>query len=1240
MSLEHGTKTFLLAVMALVSCSASFVLADDIKAWPFFYENTDPETHTDRTEILWPFFVRETTPDYAATQFLSCPQTFPQNYPHQFYFLWPLSGVRTGAGHDTWLFPFLWSGSEPGINDHYLALFPAFYYGEDGDSTTLNIALLQHNHWDKNGASHYLFPVFWNSWESTGTHDERSFGLLPLYWMNRTRSSGPTYQSSSRSGGVMLLNWWTRSNTTNSTDACVGVSEGTTDNLFPVFSRSHSSSTSESPKIGQCSVDSLWVIPYGQSHSTWSNRNETVEKSRHRLFPVYWDWSDTRNRKVDTGRALLPLWWHSAIIEDNAVTESADFLIPIGAHFYKKGEYDTRNILGPLFNRTENSLTETVRYDAFFPFFSRTRGPTESGGHIFPLAGWNTQRGLHENFWYAFPLGWNCESQETFDYRMSRPQAFALHEMETRPVEAETDCRAGPRRTVAFYPFYWSKRQADEQHQGVLPLYWRDSHRYGRTLSLETVFPLLLGDHNTVYRDDVPVYSHQNYLLSMIAHGRGDDSKQWRVFPLFSYNRCGGSLDYSSFILPFSYESWRDPGQPELAYSSGLSVPFSFLPLYRTESRQSEGAGSEQKSWFFPLYQREKNTGPAGESSKLSILWPLWNGEWMNDETRIRGLGGVMNYYERDAGGFVEQRLLYRVFTRRTRSWFNEHEVMPFYAQSAREDGTSSWGFLGGLIGGGCDGSRNYLRLLYMKIPTRAVQPMSSEAHAVAQKRHAELALNYLRHDRHDRAAVEFTLAGKAYDDDATFQSSAGEAYLKAQPDALGKELRSSIPSSLNPIYGVSGIGNTCAIQQNLLTLAVDRFENALRLGADKPSTLCKLAEALNELGRRPEALKRLDESDRLKPDFSTGMKRLDTVETIWTETYHSASSNAPATQAALVSVHLVLDELKARYLRSPSLALHEGNLIQRLSNPGYGLFTGDWSYVGMADAAAFSKQTLQMLELYRQGAEWRPGSEEQAWLKTQPASLVPPATRCARLAAQILNRQMTVLISQRKFDEVDRQRATICQLLPRTCLRCVVPDTGHEQTDYDDPTHTALHNFYTMTITVTNRPLDYITVVEALAPTLCRHRQAVVSNALESVRLEQQYIKTWHIAGEIDGKPVTRKYAGMFFERYVDLDALLGKPDHCTVTAECVVTSSDERRAVLRLGFDHTLTAELNGHVVFGPKSRKIAVRDEYRVPVQLKVGENRLRLTVTDDTLAYGFFARLSSESGEFMRDITVTE
>jgi hypothetical protein len=183
------------------------------------------------------------------------------------------------------------------------------------------------------------------------------------------------------------------------------------------------------------------------------------------------------------------------------------------------------------------------------------------------------------------------------------------------------------------------------------------------------------------------------------------------------------------------------------------------------------------------------------------------------------------------------------------------------------------------------------------------------------------------------------------------------------------------------------------------------------------------------------------------------------------------------------------------------------------------------------------------------------------------------------------------------------------------------------------------MRHFHALYVDAWKKPEAYLAMVEAFAAKTCRHQQAAVEQTIESMRLEQQYVKTWHVTGTIGGAKVDRQYAGGFFERYVDLDKILGKPDRCTVTAECVIRSPTERQAVLRLGFDHTLTAELNGQTILGPISRKIPVRDEFPVPITLKAGENRLRLTVADDTLAYGFFARLSAPNGTWMRDVTVS-
>jgi hypothetical protein len=50
------------------------------------------------------------------------------------------------------------------------------------------------------------------------------------------------------------------------------------------------------------------------------------------------------------------------------------------------------------------------------------------------------------------------------------------------------------------------------------------------------------------------------------------------------------------------------------------------------------------------------------------------------------------------------------------------------------------------------------------------------------------------------------------------------------------------------------------------------------------------------------------------------------------------------------------------------------------------------------------------------------------------------------------------------------------------------------------------------------------------------------------------------------------------------------------------------------------------------------VAVRDEFSVPVVLKKGENRLTLTISDDALSYGFFARLSDDRGNFMKTVRI--
>ncbi len=550
----------LIAAALLHPCGSTAGPASDIKVWPVFYRASDPVTQETRTEVLWPIYVRHRTDKYAANQILSFPQRYPSEYPSQFYLLWPLSGVRTGHGHDTWFFPFFWSGAKADGKRSHFALFPAFYYGRRDEKRTLNIALLQHNSWSKTPTRasrlHALWPILWADTSSSASSQSSSQGLLPLIWLSHHKSDRSGHRSESRSGGVLLLNWWSRYKYDVSTRKSARASDG----LFPVFYRSNYDGTSVSERETSTDhSDAFWLFPYWQSHDA-SNITKTgaatkaSAKSKHVFLPLWWAWSSETNKKAHAGHLLFPFWWRSSESRGDEIVKSTSFVVPLGAHFFKKDEYETHNLLGPMFNRTENKAKQYVRYDAFFPLFSATTGKRRSGGHVFPIAGWGSESGRYSNLWYLFPLGWRCESQEGKPYSAGVPSLWALHMMESKPFANAPDCPdAGPRRNVAFYPIAWSRRQADTQTSGLTPFWWSETWRSGRDVSTETLLPLLLGRRATVARDGKQTYARQDSLLSVVAWGKGERFTLRRVFPLFSYGDCYGRRHVRALLPPFSY---------------------------------------------------------------------------------------------------------------------------------------------------------------------------------------------------------------------------------------------------------------------------------------------------------------------------------------------------------------------------------------------------------------------------------------------------------------------------------------------------------------------------------------------------------------------------------------------------------------------------------------------------------------------------------------------------------------
>lgn len=1235
-------------VAALLVCLSGMgpASAIDVPCWPIVYHKQDSVSGETETSLGGFVYVRHRTARYAANQILSLPQRYPREYPRQFYVLWPLSGLRRGNGHDAWVFPVLWSGHSGDGRERRFSLFPAFYYGRKGDKHTLNLCILQHNTWSPKSHGHCLFPLFWYDADRDGPRT--AFGLLPLVWVSRNASSnewhGGRREYTSSYGGALLLNWWGRYRShgveqSGKVTDTVSIHDG----VFPVFSRADHRRTVLTGQTEEDTEDaSLWIVPYWQSRSVSlaSNRfsgvvTELRSDTRHGVIPLYWEWDVIRDRNQRTGHTVLPIWWRSAEYVGGELETSASFVVPIGAHFFRRGEYETYNVAGPVFTRLTNERQKYTRYDVCFPFFSWTTGESISGGRIFPLFGWDEYPGRHDNSWYLCPFVWRLESAGE-PYEPPAQTALALHELGRTPWN--NPCHDDPpKRYLAVLPFWWSHRKANEENVGVLPLYWRNTVR-GRETHVNTVLPLLLGAHQTDSRDDVITFSRQDYLFSILAHGKGREVRLWRAFPFFSYYRDSDTRkDLSSFLLPFSFSRRGDTHDGASHGSARLSVPFDFLPVYGSRSNVGGAESETSKSWLFPFYSRSAERSADREVRRLSILWPLWNAEWEQDETRIRGLGGLSNFYERDSNGFVEQRLLYRLFTRRNRSWFHEHEFMPFFSRTVREDGSGSWDFLGGLLGAGQDASRRYLRLLYIPVTTgKSGAPAADESRA-ARDRHAGYALNYLKHNQYDRAAIEFTLAGDARANDLAFQLATAESYLNAEPDGIARELRSSIPPDLKFLADSGGARESGRVRRALRDAAIARFEAAVRLGADKPDTLVRIARAQCDLGEDEKALLTLEQSDALRPSFATAMDRVGVL--------FQLSDNKRAEENRIRRTALV-EALLQRYPESPTLLLRLARI------PGAGERNParyDWGWAGGFGSDAFSAQADRALSLLRRGAVALPGAEEKAWLAAGAKAMrsdrhMPepaPGCVCARTAIDILNARLSNHVTNKKIEAAEALLPDIRLLLPRACPACERAAGGAHESEarWDSSASRSAGSLYWIYVRERKAPLKFIATTKEWAAGLCAHQRKEFEKALESVRFEQQYLKDWRVTGMINGKAVNHRYHGDFFQRYVDLDAMLGKPDRCEVAAECVILSPDERPAVLRLGFDNRLAAELNGKTLFGPKARTIAVRDEYTVRITLAKGGNRLRLLVADDTLGYGFYARLSACSGELMEDVTVT-
>ena len=1128
--------------------------------------------------------------------------------------LWPIGKFESTLDSDgkplarnQRLFPFYWHRQ-----DAYTIFFPlTFYFGSEMGNTpdeVLNVAGLYHSRWNDREQARYLIPLA--GMKRSNAHGLEHAGILPFWWYWRG-DNGEVLQGS-------LLATWSRTETPSDSWHAA---------LWPFFFEGSSAS-------GANLTRRHWVFPVYHADTRSAEVTRSGAPARETattiVSPLWWSrqtvaTGNAANAKpavTDLTRVLFPVWWEFADAQSRSLT-----LVPLGNRTTGRDGANL-NVLGPIFNRYTADAGTTVRTDVLFPLVKTETAPGRTGGRIVPLLSfWETQDHQKDSLAWLFPLGWNEEEES--------PR---------------------PGLTQAFYPFYWHTRAPRRETYGFFPLGWREWHRNAPWNSASELYliPLLarLENGDKEYRQD--------WLLSILAWGRGEDWRLFRLWPLFSEYRDSREHSTWSWLLPFSREATRTDSAAGVTRQRKLNVPFSFLPIYG--SRATRGpAGDTDKSWVFPFYGRQRDT--AAQTSSFSVLWPLYSAEWTRHEVKIQGIGGVSNYYERDAAGFAERRVFYRVWRSRERSWFAEKELTLFFNSSRFEDGASSWNLLGGLFGAGRDERGSYLRLLFIPIRTGGTAPAEAAAAArqTAAARHADLALKYLAAGRNDRATLELDLAGNARENDAAWQLAAGRAYLRAQPEALRADFESGLAasSSLYQVAMAKGGYNTKALADEFRTRARRHLERAQTLGADRRTVRRELAFA-----HTPDDPAKLREVEANYAEYKDVVSALDLgaarlEEWRWKldeRRRHPAAvpvsqDSPPPLLADLVQAFpdsLLLQVMELNHLltvtqvvnRTP-VELAEKNaecraMLSRIEN-----------VLRLSLAPAERDWLTENAGLSRNGAISL--SSLTAWGKCPD-----PAVAERLLHADAADKGMEAiagLLSREESPSAQVVRADVAMRRPPVPRENLSLDLAREleprllRLAKANPDSWHLRRVVSLLadIYVRNRsPSELLHLDAALTGTAATREYPFGSLKLSGKNFSladalcpATRLNLWRLRYDPDPvdsqQPVRSQEFDDVKADYVDLNKVFGNPAAAGhVTAACMITAEQPANAVLHLGFDEELTVTWNGQTVFGPRRGRVALADEFTVPVRLQSGDNRLVLTLRNAKLGFGFFARLTTPEG----------
>lgn len=1229
-------KTIWLLPVLLFSLPTFAVEQATVKAWPLVYHAVDTEAGTERLEIAWPLIDLRTAPEYDGWSLL---HLFSRQHntatdEHRTSGLFDLIGkvTRDDTHWRTWVFPVLWLGRA--ADSSHAVVFPLYWQFLNASSHTRAVFPLYFGAGNRTGNTHgYLFLVWRGEREYTvgeNRHHQTSSTVFPVYWSSQrevndavTRQNQTLFPLFSRAeehdhnrdldrdewrhSALFLVRWQSEQKTDKETKRhdrrqqwqvwpLVSLRLHTVDSPADQTARE----THETRALGP-------LVKFGSRETTDAAGTVTQSSYEQRVFPFYFRGGRDYGEK-GTYLVLFPCWW-----DLRKPDSQIQALVPLGARI-QDGDTRALNILGPLFTRLKNE--EYTRYDALFPFLMVKTGEHTSGFRLWPAYSQYREDGEREGGSVCWPLVRWEERSDARGARTYTPVFGDFAELFSGSSSAEPSGKL----TRNVLPFFGSRRTGSGWAWWLFP-FGGASHHNDPNRSRESVhagpFGLFYRHGMVTDADDLAPRTTSSVLAGLWNTEHGTGSRGWRRFWLVAnawhraYYPSEGLTRETTTATAFplfhrQVVREREPDAAEIVRESATTT----IPLLlRKESEVERDLAAErhgshlgilpllgQRGW---LYQYDRD---ADGSGGFSLLDPLWTAQATAEHERnAKSLGGLAYRSERDICGFAERRLFYRVFRTESNSRRSTWELMPFADGMASTRGDHTLQLLGGLFGYETSPERTRLRLAFLPLFTKhhSPQPLGKAELQQRAKQHLAYGLDYLKSRTPERALVELSLAEPGFGDDPALHEKLGDACAQVctrgfRDDFLEKAAQdiksfsSDYPSSYQ--WNLAGRGGPEALFR---ARAVAAYEKAKALGGDSALLRRKL------IGLSLEDSKRAEQYASARQDFPDdfSLRYDDCSQTDFATLVPPAKSQGVTAEA--VGPGLKDEAVLAKWRR-----LAES--FPRSARAQHGLLSATtWEMANLPQAV---EQALAGAQL--------PDLPEYQELYPQPDDR---SADYPRLCLDFALGKMEALAGHFRSKKQPTEELRWRQRWFETRLDWGLAPSAEWHRRETIGNLRRLHE----ELKTEHELIPYLErAVADLKPDVEREAW---QREIRRLKREASFLTTW----EVETAGASRPLQGRLFDRYVNLRTALRTDGEATARCSVTLTSPQARDAVILLGFDESIRLELNGEEAFAGQGR-IAVADEFRIPVMLRQGENRLVVEVGNRKLAWGFFLRIADADG----------